>query len=180
MITCENEIKVVDFGIATLKEDLIKEGRHAILGTPCYMSPEQIEGETNDQRTDIYSAGVTLFHLTTGSTPYNGSVLEIFNKHLKEPVPSIKEARDDSPGTLRRLIEKCMAKKKEDRYQSARQVLEELDKSPGINGDHIEIGKTTLKIIEDGDSKTLPLSREISLPGSPDESDLPTTYQSKS
>jgi FixJ family two-component response regulator/tRNA A-37 threonylcarbamoyl transferase component Bud32 len=125
MITYENEVKVVDFGIAVLRDEL--RNQNIILGTPLYMSPEQIKSSTIDHLTDIYSAGVTLFHLVTGIVPFAGSShLEIKEKHLKEPVPSIKEYRNDIPEKLVQIIEKCMEKKKEDRYQSADQVLTEI------------------------------------------------------
>jgi serine/threonine-protein kinase len=128
MITTKSEFKVVDFGIAALRDQLRREDRYLILGTPAYMSPEQIENTTIDHRTDIYSAGATLFHLLTGVIPFNGSSKwETMEKHLSEPVPSMKEYRPDIPGKLVEIIEKCMEKNAGDRYQCAGQVIEEID-----------------------------------------------------
>ena len=128
MITDKNEFKVVDFGIAVLRDQLRREDRHLIIGTPAYMSPEQIENTPIDHRTDIYSAGVTLFHLVTGVVPFKGSSKrETMEKHLSEPVPSIKEYRGDIPAKLIEIIEKCMEKNARDRYQSAAHVIEEID-----------------------------------------------------
>lgn len=127
MITSDNEVKVVDFGVAVLRDESKKEFRDATCGTPLYMSPEQFENLPTDHRTDIYSTGVTLFHLVTGSIPfYEKTYFKIKRKHLGEPVPRIKEYRDDIPEKLIQIIEKCMAKKKEDRYQSASEVIEEI------------------------------------------------------
>jgi serine/threonine protein kinase len=87
----------------------------------------QLENLPTDHRTDIYSAGITLFHLVTGSIPfYEKTYFKIARKHLDEPVPRIKEYRNDIPEKLIQIIEKCMAKKKEDRYQSASEVIEEI------------------------------------------------------
>lgn len=127
MITYDKEVKVVDFGVAVLRDELKKENRDAICGTPLYMSPEQFEDLPTDHRTDIYSTGVTLFHLVTGKIPFDGDKrLEIMIKHLDEPVPPIRKYRNDIPEKLIQIIEKCMAKKKEDRYQSASEVIEEI------------------------------------------------------
>lgn len=124
----ENEIKILDFGIAALymDESLKKEESDYIIASPFYMSPEQIKGEKMDHRSDIYSAGVTLFQLTTGQVPFEGkNQNETLWKHLKEPVPSIRALRPDVPFELAEIIEKCMQKEKKDRYQSAREVLEQ-------------------------------------------------------
>jgi serine/threonine-protein kinase len=128
MITYENEIKVVDFGIAVMRGDSKKEVRDLVLGTPAYMCPEQIKNFTADHLSDIYSAGVTIFYLLTGIVPFNGSSnVEIMEKHLYETVPSMKAYRSDIPEKLIQIIETCMEKNKNDRYQSVDQVIAELD-----------------------------------------------------
>ena len=149
MITYENEVKVLDFGIAVLIDDLIKDEKDVISGTPLYMSPEQIQHSETDHRTDIYSAGVTIFHLVTGSIPFDGNTyLEIMEKHLKEPVPSIKEYRADIPEKLIKIIEKCMAKNKENRYQSTAQVLKELNGIKDSSGNAFITEQARLKIFD--------------------------------
>ncbi len=164
MITYENEVKVVDFGIAALRDDLKTDKRNIIYGTPFYMSPDQYKNSTIDHLSDIYSAGVTLFHLVTGFPPFKGSSrLEIMDKHMNEPVPSIKEYRDDIPEKLIQIIEKCMEKDKKNRYQSASQVIEEIDRIRDDSGNVFITDQTKLKIIEpvdlapfklEGDSQT--------------------------
>jgi tetratricopeptide (TPR) repeat protein len=102
-----------------------KKGESGVItGTPYYMSPEQIQGIPVDHRTDIYSSGTTLFHLTTGHVPFKGE--NIFYQHLFDPVPAIKKYRNDVPEKLCYIIEKCMEKKREQRFQSAMEVLNEM------------------------------------------------------
>ncbi len=124
MITRNKEIKIMDFGLAVILGDQKKGETGVITGTPYYMSPEQIQGIPVDHRTDIYSSGATLFHLITGHVPFKGE--NIFYQHLFEPVPSIKKYRGDIPDKLISIIEKCMEKKRENRFQSAMEVLNEI------------------------------------------------------
>jgi tetratricopeptide (TPR) repeat protein len=123
MITKQKEIKIMDFGLAVILGDQKSESG-VITGTPYYMSPEQIQGIPVDHRTDIYSSGTTLFHLTTGHVPFKGE--NIFYQHLFDPVPAIKKYRSDVPEKLCYIIEKCMEKKREQRFQSAMEVLNEM------------------------------------------------------
>jgi serine/threonine protein kinase len=95
-----------------------------IIGTPSYLSPEQIKGEPIDHRADIYSVGVTLFHMVTGRLPFIGE--NIFLQHLNNAVPPIKKLRADTPERLVEIIEKCMEKSRQNRYQYASEILEQL------------------------------------------------------
>ncbi len=124
MITRQKEIKIMDFGLAVIRGDYKKGETGIITGTPYYMSPEQIQGIKIDHRTDIYSTGATLFHLITGKVPFKGE--NIFYQHLFDPIPSLKEIRNDVPEKLIEIIEKCMEKKREDRYQSAQEILNQI------------------------------------------------------
>ncbi len=124
MITKQKEIKIMDFGLAVILGDQKKGESGVITGTPYYMSPEQIQGIPVDHRTDIYSSGATLFHLTTGHVPFKGE--NIFYQHLFDPVPPIRKFRADVPEKLCHIIEKCMEKKREQRFQSAMEVLNEM------------------------------------------------------
>ncbi len=125
MITKQKEIKIMDFGLAVIRGEK-KDDTGVITGTPYYMSPEQIQGTKPDHRTDIYSFGATIFHLLTGKVPFKGE--NIFYQHLFEPVPNIKEIRPDAPEDFSEIIVKCMAKKREDRFQSAQDVLNHIKK----------------------------------------------------
>jgi serine/threonine protein kinase len=124
MINMEGEIKIVDFGIAVLKK--IDPGKNSdmIMGTPYYISPEQIKGEEVDHRTDIYSIGITLFHMVTGTVPFKGK--SIYKKHLSSSVPPIKDLRKDTPGKIEEIIKKCMEKSRQKRFQCIGEIFEEL------------------------------------------------------
>jgi serine/threonine protein kinase len=124
MITRQKEIKIMDFGLAVIRGDSRKGDTGVITGTPYYMSPEQIQGVKIDHRTDIYSLGATLFHLVTGKVPFKGE--NVFYQHLFESVPPIKKFRTDIPQKLVDIVEKCMQKRREDRYQSAQEILNEI------------------------------------------------------
>jgi tRNA A-37 threonylcarbamoyl transferase component Bud32/energy-coupling factor transporter ATP-binding protein EcfA2 len=124
MINLEGEIKIVDFGIAVVKDYYRNDDSGVIIGTPSYLSPEQIKGDPIDPRADIYSVGVTLFHMVTGRLPFIGE--NIFLQHLNNPVPPIKKLRPDTPDKLVEIIVKCMEKSRQKRYQDAGEILAQL------------------------------------------------------
>jgi hypothetical protein len=129
MLSLDGKIKIVDFGLAAIMKanQPVKTGSR--LGTPSYMAPEQILGYKTDHRTDIYAAGVTLFQVATGKTPFKGKNRgQIYFKHLSENVPSITEYRSDLPREFDEIIKKCMAKKPKDRYQNIAEILEQINK----------------------------------------------------
>jgi len=129
MITHQKEIKVLDFGIAVIRGENSKIESGEFIDSSYYVSPEQIKGEEVDYRSDIYSTGVTLFHMITGKAPFEGEGgRSIYFQHLFEPVPSIKEFRQDIPEELIKIVAKCMEKRKEDRYQRVQEILDEIKK----------------------------------------------------
>ena len=119
----EDQVKLVDFGIAKLQE---AEGRKSttgdFVGTPAYMSPEQIRGDTLDARSDLYSLGCLLFELVTGKQPFEGPTpISVLTKHYEAPVPRVSEVRSDgviSHG-LQDIIARAMAKRPADRFADA-------------------------------------------------------------
>lgn len=111
-----------DFGLARLKETggfaSISDGN--ILGTPAYMSPEQIQGKELDGRCDVYSLGVVFFHMITGVAPYTGnSVPSILMMHLINPVPKLLDVNKDLPPAFEKIIQTAMAKEQIFRYDTA-------------------------------------------------------------
>jgi serine/threonine-protein kinase len=126
ILTKDNELKITDFGLASIKGQRDIMQKEYITGTPFYMSPEQILREKIDHRTDIYSTGVTLFHLITGDVPFKGK--EVFFHHLNSQVPSIKKIRPEVPDLMVKIVEKCMEKKPVDRYNNAKEIVDEVKK----------------------------------------------------
>jgi serine/threonine protein kinase len=128
MIDKEGDARIMDFGIARSLEGKGITGAGVMIGTPEYMSPEQVEGKETDQRSDIYSLGVILYEMVTGQVPFKGdSPFTIGVKHKSETPQNPKEINTDIPEDLSRVILKCLEKDKERRYQSAGDLRSELE-----------------------------------------------------
>tara|TARA_R110002095_G_scaffold187932_1_gene165193 strand:- start:3015 stop:4694 length:1680 start_codon:yes stop_codon:yes gene_type:complete len=134
MITSRKLIKVADFGLAQIGQseervNLTQVG--TTMGTPLYMSPEQVNGRTLDQRSDIYSLGVTCYHLISGRPPFHGeTALSIAIKHLNELPPSLKTRRPDLPEELCSLVHRMMEKDPNKRPADATELMQEIKKIP--------------------------------------------------
>ncbi len=130
LLTKKGEAKVADFGLAQLSLQGEKVALTAVgvtMGTPLYMSPEQVNGKPLDARSDIYSMGVMAWHMLAGRPPFTGdTALAVAVKHLNETPPSLKDVRPDVPPGVVSLIERMMSKKKEDRPADAQAVANEL------------------------------------------------------
>ncbi len=139
MLTRRGDVKVADFGLAQLTEDgervhLTQVG--VTMGTPLYMSPEQVNGRKLDSRTDIYSLGVTCYHMLTGAPPFRGeTALSVAVQHLKQEPERLEHVRGDLPPVLCRIVHKMMAKNPDKRYQSAQEVQRDLKRLTQTDGD---------------------------------------------
>jgi len=128
MVDEQGNARIMDFGLARSLEGKKGTRLGAILGTADYMSPEQAEGQEVDHRTDIYSLGMVLYEMATGKVPFESDSLFALLAKQKNEIPLEPLAvNPDIPEALNRLILKCLEKKKEDRYQSAEEVLAELN-----------------------------------------------------
>ncbi|MBX3398666.1 MAG: serine/threonine protein kinase [Gemmataceae bacterium] len=133
LLTKKVEVKVTDFGLSRLTHDdkqplnLTQSG--VTVGTPLYMSPEQVRGLPTDHRSDLYSFGVTCYHLLAGHPPFGGAnAIDVAMKHVNDQPEPLTAIRPDLPGDLAALVHKLMAKKPEDRYASAKEVLRDVAK----------------------------------------------------
>ena len=125
------EVKVADFGLARVDDmsdpdlQLTKVG--VTLGTPLYMSPEQSEGKPLDHRSDIYSLGITSYHMLAGHPPFRGdTALSVALQHLKKEAEMLETVRPDIPPAMARIVHRMMAKSPNDRFQSVRQLKLEM------------------------------------------------------
>jgi len=119
-------VKLTDFGIARIT-DSSKTRTGTVLGTPNYMSPEQCMGKRVDGRSDLFSLGVVLYQLTTGSLPFKGDSMATLMYSIVNDQPiDIKKVKADIPATLRKVIHNAMGKKAEKRYQSGKKLAEHL------------------------------------------------------
>ncbi len=125
--------KIIDFGIAKATDQRLTDNSFAtslgqIVGTPAYMSPEQVNGSRVDHRSDIYSLGVTCYHLLAGRPPFRGeTAISVAVQHVNKHPESLGQQRTDLPRRLCELVHRMMAKKPEDRLDSASVLLDELD-----------------------------------------------------
>jgi serine/threonine protein kinase/Tfp pilus assembly protein PilF len=127
MIDLEGNARVMDFGIARSLEAKGITGPGIIIGTPEYMSPEQVEGKEVDQRSDIYSLGVILYEMATGQVPFEGDTPFVIGmKHKSETPKDPRELNSQTPKDLSQVILRCLEKDKDKRYQSAGEVRAEL------------------------------------------------------
>jgi len=127
MIDKEGNARIMDFGIARSLDTEGITDEKVMIGTPKYMSPEQVEGEAVDQRSDIYSLGIILYEMVTEKTPFDGdTALSIALKHKTQAPPEPREFNAQIPEELSLVILKCLEKDKQKRYQRAEEVLSEL------------------------------------------------------
>ncbi|MFC2168797.1 protein kinase [Acidobacteriota bacterium] len=129
MVDMDGNAKITDFGIARSTKTKGLTGPGTIIGTPEYMSPEQVEGKPVDHRSDLYSLGIVLYELVTGKLPFEGDTpLSVAVKHKIEEPRAPQDINAQIPRDLNRVILKCMAKDKKERYQNAEELLSDLKK----------------------------------------------------
>jgi len=143
MVDENGNARIMDFGIARSLKTKGITAAGVMIGTPEYMSPEQVEGKDVDQRSDIYSLGVILYEMVTGRVPFEGDTpFTIGVKHKSEMPKDPKELNTQLPEDLNLVILRCLEKDKEKRYQSAGEVRAELTRiEKGIPTTEIEIPK---------------------------------------
>jgi Tol biopolymer transport system component len=138
MVGHDGRVKVLDFGLAKVAEQEIADhgmtspateltGAGRILGTTAYMSPEQAEGRAIDPRTDVFSLGVMLYEMATGERPFKGDTqVSLLSAIIKDTPTSLTDLKQDLPRDLARIVKRCLAKDPEDRYQTAKDLRNDL------------------------------------------------------
>ena len=127
MIQDDGQIKITDFGIAMALNSTQLTQTNSVMGSVHYLPPEQANGSGSTLKSDIYSMGILMYELLTGKLPYKGeNAVEIALKHLKEPLPSIRDEIPDIPQSVENVILRATAKNPKNRYNDAREMLEDL------------------------------------------------------
>lgn len=132
MITLEDRAKIADFGIARIEASSMTQAG-TVMGTPAYMSPEQFMGQVVDSRTDIYSCGVMLYQLLTGERPFEGSMTAIMHKALSTVPPRPSDLAVTAPANLDGVVAKAMARRPEDRFETAAAFAQALRTPPALD-----------------------------------------------
>jgi len=137
--------KLADFGLAKAPDDATVTQAGSVFGTPHYASPEQARGEDLDARADIYSLGATFFHCVTGRPPFDGDTIGVvMAKHMEEPLTPPHEVNPDLSENTSQVISKMMAKDPASRYQSATELIRDLELI--LAGRRPEVAKSAPKI----------------------------------
>ncbi|HEX5337201.1 MAG TPA: serine/threonine-protein kinase [Gallionella sp.] len=127
MVIRDGHVKITDFGIARMASSAVRTQTGMVLGSPKYMSPEQVMGKAIDQRSDIFSLGVMLYEMLTGQSPFNGENVNAIMYQTLNAVPAAPNTMNAAvPEMLNFIVAKALAKKLEDRYQNAHDLAVDL------------------------------------------------------
>jgi eukaryotic-like serine/threonine-protein kinase len=140
MLDVQGQAILMDFGIVKILGGDSHTSTGAVVGTARYMSPEIIRGEVADHRSDIYSLGVTLYEMLSGRPPFVAdSAMTLMMMHLNDPIPNVRGFRQDIPAEMVRILEKCLAKDRNERYQSAADLSADLRRVLSNAGQHTTV-----------------------------------------
>ncbi len=127
MVVRDGHVKVTDFGIARMASSAVRTQTGMVLGSPKYMSPEQVMGKPIDQRSDIFSLGVMLYEMLTGQVPFNGENVNAIMYQILNAVPTPPSTLNPAvPDMLNFIVAKALAKTPDDRYRDAGELAEDL------------------------------------------------------
>ena len=180
IISREGKVKVTDFGIAkAATSDTITSN---VMGSVHYTSPEQARGGFSDEKSDVYSLGVTLYEMLTGEVPFDGeSTVAIAIRHIQEPMPSPRKLNPDIPYSVDQIVLKCCEKSPDRRYQNMQELASDLKKSiSDPDGDFVkrynpnDLGTTRMLTEEEKrqikeSTKSAETEKPVSLPDEEDD-----------
>ena len=130
LVTSDGKLVVTDFGVALMAgaRRLTWRWFSTALGTPDYMSPEQIQGKRGDARTDVYAIGVMLYEMLAGRVPWEGdNALSVMSQHITAPVPPLHELNSAVPPPSDGIVRKCLRRNPDERYEDATSLRSDLE-----------------------------------------------------
>ena len=140
MVDAADHVYLTDFGLAKNLGGTAMTELGAVMGTPAYMAPEQVRGEAVDRRADVYALGVILYEMASGETPFSGgSVYEVMMRRLTTTPKPVTDLNPAVPAYLRKIMERCLAVDPAARYQTAHEVLADLDSTSARTNVRFEI-----------------------------------------
>jgi serine/threonine-protein kinase len=119
LLAADGRPKLMDFGIAKSEDSSVRTKTGFLVGSPAYVSPEQLSGTPLDGRTDVYSLGITLFELLTGRLPFRSRGIEDLTRRIDEDAPALSRFRADADPELERIVAKALARDRRERYDAA-------------------------------------------------------------
>src|ERR1700730_12731999 len=176
MLTADDTVKITDFGTAKILQfGTVQQTTH-VMGTPSYMSPEQVKGRPVDGRSDIFSLGVMLYEMLTGEKPFPGqSITTVIYKIVnEEPIPPRQLNPSIHPG-LNDIVMRALAKEPDDRYQTCRELQDDLKNYRAVGAEHGSMaphaprGNPDATLVSPRNSSGFPLGSPLHTSGRPDE-----------
>ncbi len=181
MVSYEGQTKIIDFGIARVQDQIREEsGMHP--GKASYMSPEQVQGQAVDYRSDIFSLGIILYEITLGRRLWRGAADEVMRRIVSDPAPPPSTIRKDYPPALEAIVMKALEKRPEDRFQSAEELRHDLEEFLAVGGFRTGARQTALYLRELFPIKAALSDEGVVQPKVPNDSDsapLPIVFGSE-
>lgn len=162
IISKEGKVKVTDFGIAKVASSATIN-TSASMGSVHYISPEQARGGYSDERSDIYSLGITLFEMLTGTVPFDGdSAVSVAVQHIQDSIPLPSQLVEGVPVSVDKIVLKCTQKKTDRRYQSAAELIVDLKKSLVMpDEDYVRMGSAYDSVLKKDEEEYNPDDDEL-------------------
>jgi serine/threonine-protein kinase len=148
LITSDGQPIIMDFGLALTKDShrVTYSNLSATMGTPDYMSPEQIEGQRGDQRTDIYALGTIMYEMLAGRTPFTGDTpMAVMAQHLNNTAPRLDKVNPSISTQVAAIVATCLARNPEDRYPNMDALMAALENPEAINISILDQSSTPTK-----------------------------------
>ncbi|MBN8658173.1 MAG: serine/threonine protein kinase [Anaerolineae bacterium] len=148
LITSDEQPIIMDFGLALTKDShrVTYSNLSATMGTPDYMSPEQIEGQRGDQRTDIYALGTIMYEMLAGRTPFTGDTpMAVMAQHLNNTAPRLDKVNPSISAQVAAIVATCLARNPEDRYPNMEALIAALENPEAVNISILDQSSTPTK-----------------------------------